>query len=53
MNKLKKAGYVSLEVIIISGIILLAGLIMIIKFKLSGKNAATESTNKINETLGS
>ena len=39
---LEKAGYVSIEVVVVAGIILLAGLVAVAKFVTTGKTATNE-----------
>lgn len=48
---LEKAGYVSIEVVVVAGIILLAGLIAVTKFVATGKDATKKSNQKITDTL--
>ena len=48
---LEKAGYVSIEVVVVAGIILLAGLVAVAKFVTTGKTATNQSNKKIEDTL--
>lgn len=48
---LEKAGYVSIEIVVVAGIILLAGLIAVAKFVATGKNATNQANGKMNSTL--
>ena len=48
---LQKAGYVSIEVVVVAGIILLAGIIAVGKFVTNGKTATNKANDKINSAL--
>lgn len=48
---LEKAGYVSIEAVVVAGIILLAGLVAVAKFVTTGKTATNQSNKKIEDTL--
>lgn len=50
-NLLNKLGYVSIEIVIIAGIILIAGVVAVMKFTSTGQKATTDTNTKINEAL--
>lgn len=48
---LEKAGYVSIEVVVVAGIILLAGILAVSKFVSTGQGATTDANNEISKSL--
>jgi uncharacterized protein (UPF0333 family) len=48
---LEKAGYVSIEVVVVAGIILLAGILAVSKFVSTGQGATQDANNQISKSL--
>ena len=50
-NLMKKAGYVSIEVVIVAAIILLVGLVAVTAFATKGNSASNEAMDAIDTAL--
>ena len=48
---LEKAGYVSIEVVVVAGIILLADILAVSKFVSTGQGATQDANNQISKSL--
>ena len=47
MRNIKKLGYISIELVIVAGVVLAFGLIGVMKFVKQGKQASTEQSNAL------
>ncbi|MEG1299581.1 MAG: hypothetical protein RSC93_02565 [Erysipelotrichaceae bacterium] len=50
-NILKKAGYVSIEVVIVAGVVLCAGIFAVATFVNKGKSASDKANKQIDSSL--
>ena len=48
---LKKAGYISIELVIVAGIVLVVGIVAITTFTSKGNTASATANNKIDEAF--
>jgi len=50
-NLMKKAGYISIELVIVAGIVLVVGIVAITTFTQKGRTAANAANDKINKAF--